>query len=386
MADATFSSLPTTIFDVMSGLARAHDAVNLGQGFPDDPGPQDVREKAAEALLTGSNQYPPMSGLPVLREAVAAHYLRHQALSLDWPTEVLITSGATEALAASFLALIEPGDEVLVFQPAYDAYLPLIRRAGGIAKAINLAPPDWRLDPDAISAAIGPRVRFVVLNNPLNPAAAVYDAAALAPLAQICVRHGLVAICDEVWEHVVFDGRTHCPLMSLPGMRERCVKIGSAGKIFSLTGWKVGFVMAPPALLSLISKAHQFLTFTTPPNLQLAVAHGLAKDREYFSGMRARLARARDRLAAGLTAEGYRVLPSAGTYFSCIDLPASGVPVDDVTFARRAVVEAGVAVIPVSAFYAGGEETRIARLCFAKADATIAAGIARLGAARRLFV
>lgn len=385
MADATFSGLPTTVFEVMSGLARAHQAVNLGQGFPDDPGPQDVRAKAAEAVLSGPNQYPPMAGTPELRAAVAAHYAEHQGLRLDWPNEVLVTSGATEALAASFLALIEPGDEVLVFQPAYDAYLPLIRRAGGVPKTINLSPPDWRLDPDAIAAAIGPRTRFVVLNNPLNPAAAVYSAEDLAPLAGLCVRHDLIAICDEVWEHVVFDGRAHTPLMAMPGMRTRAVKIGSAGKIFSLTGWKVGFVMAAPALLGVIAKAHQFLTFTTAPNLQTAVAYGLGKDRAYFTAMRAGFARARDRLTAGLEAAGYAVLPAAGTYFCCVDLPASGVGVDDVAFAQAAVAQAGVAVIPVSAFYAGAEETRIIRLCFAKIDATIDAGVERLAAARRLF-
>ncbi len=381
----TFAALPTTIFEVMSGLARELGAVNLGQGFPDSAGPEDVRRAAAEAVLNGSNQYPPMAGLPVLREAAAEHYARHQGLALDPATEVIVTSGATEALAASLFGLIAPGDEVLLFQPLYDAYLPLIRRAGGVPRLLRLEPPGWRITREALAAAFTERTRLVVFNNPLNPAARVFDGEELALLAEFCVARDAVAICDEVWEHVVFDGRAHTPLIALPGMRDRTVKIGSAGKIFSLTGWKVGLVCAAPQLISAVAKAHQFLTFTTPPNLQAAVAYGLSKDAAYFEGMRRDFARSRDRLTEGLRAEGYAVLPSEGTYFLSIDLAASGVDMDDETFCLQAVKEAGVAAIPVSSFYAENPVRSVVRLCFAKKDETLDAGIERLARARRMF-
>jgi len=381
-----YAAMPTTIFEHMSGLARELGAINLGQGFPDARGPEDVLRAASEALLHGSNQYPPMAGLPELRQAIAAHYRRHQALELDWASEVTVTSGATEALAAAILALVSPGDEVLMFQPLYDAYLPLVQRAGGVPRVVSLAPPGWTIDAALLDGAFTPRTRLVILNNPLNPTASLFDRAQLALLAERIVAHDAIAICDEVWEHLVFDGASHMPLMALPGMRERTVKIGSAGKIFSLTGWKVGWMCAAPALTRVLAKAHQFLTFTTPPNLQTAVAVGLAKDDAYFVDMRAVFARSRDRMSAGLTTLGYHVLPSAGTYFLSIDIAASGIPLDDASFCERAVREAGVAAIPMSAFYAEHPVSTIARLCFAKTDATVDAGVERLGRARALFV
>ena len=315
-----FANLPTTIFETMSRLAREHDAVNLGQGFPDDPGPEDVRRAAAEAVMTGWNQYPPMMGLPVLREAIAEHYARFQELSLDPMSEVMVTSGATEAIAGALLALIEPGDEVILFQPMYDAYLPLVRRAGGVPRLVGLTPPHWRITAEALEAVASPRTKAVLLNNPLNPSATIFADEDLTALAEFSVRRNLVVISDEVWEHVVFDGRPFRSLMTFPGMRDRVVKIGSAGKIFSLTGWKVGLVAAAPSLLSVLAKAPQFLTFTTPPNLQSAVAYGLRKEDGYFASMRAGLQRSRDRFAHGLSALGYAVLPSSGTYFLNIDL------------------------------------------------------------------
>lgn len=380
-----FANLPTTIFTVMSGLAVEHGAINLGQGFPDSQGPDDVRARAAEAVLHGDNQYPPMLGLPALREAVAGHYARVHGVELDWRSQVLVTSGATEALAASIMALTSPGDEVVLFEPAYDCYAPQVRAVGGVPRRIRLEPPAWRITDEALEAVAGERTRLVVFNNPQNPAARVYAPEELKVLADWCVRRGVIAVCDEVWEHLVFDGRRHTPLISLPGMADRCVKIGSAGKIFSLTGWKVGFVCAPPALAAVIGKAHQFLTFTTPPSLQAAVAYGLGKDDSYFDGMRAGFARSRDRLADGLRAEGFAVIPSEGTYFLNLDLAASGLNVDDESFCRRAVVEAGVAAIPVSAFYETDAVRSVVRLCFAKKDETIDAGIERLARARRLF-
>ncbi|TXN45435.1 aminotransferase [Methylobacterium sp. WL7] len=372
-----FAALPTTVFETMSRLARAHDAVNLGQGFPDDPGPADVRERSARALMDGWNQYPPMMGLPALREAVAAHYARHQDLALDPETEVMVTSGATEALAGALLALIEPGDEVVLFAPMYDAYLPLVQRAGGVPRIVALQPPSFRLDEAALAAAFGPRTKVVVLNNPLNPSATLFDPDDLALLARYCTRFDVTAICDEVWEHVVFDGARHRPLMALPGMRERTVKIGSAGKIFSLTGWKVGFVMADARLMPVLAKAHQFLTFTTPPNLQEAVAYGLGKPEPWFEAMRAGYAASRDRLASGLRDLGFRVLPAQATWFLNIDITGLGYA-DDVAFCEALVTRHGVAAIPVSAFYPDGSVRSLVRLCFAKADATLDTALARM--------
>ena len=382
MLNPIFADLPTTIFETMSGLARESGAINLGQGFPDDPGPEAIRRKAAEAVLDGYNQYPPMAGLPELRQAVAGHYRRHQGLDLDWKGEVTITSGATEALAASLLALIQPGDEVVLFQPLYDSYLPIIRLAGGVPRRASLTPPHWRIDRAMLEAVFTPRTRLVVLNSPLNPAAVVFPEADLALLAEFCVAHDAVAVCDEVWEQVVFGPHVHRSLLSFPGMRERCVKIGSAGKMFGLTGWKVGFVCAAPALTAVIAKAHQFLTFTTPPNLQAAVAWGLENSEDWLASMPEGLARSRDRLSDGLTREGFRVLPSQGTYFLNIDLPASGIVEDDRTFCFRAVKDHGVASIPVSTFYEQAPVTTVARLCFSKLDATLDEGVRRLARAR----
>jgi aspartate/methionine/tyrosine aminotransferase len=379
------SAQPRTIFDVMSGLARELDAVNLGQGFPDEDGAPDVRAFAARSLAADSNQYPPSPGLMELRQAVADHYRRFQGLDLDGPGEVVVTSGATEALAAAILGLIAPGDEVVMFQPLYDAYLPLVRLAGAVPRFVRLEPPHWRIPAGALEEAFGPKTKLVLFNNPLNPAAVVYPEEDLRLLAEACVRRDVIAVCDEVWEQVVFDGRRHTPLMALPGMRERTVKIGSAGKIFSLTGWKVGWACAAEPLAQAIAKAHAFLTFTTSPNLQRAVAYGLAKDEPYFAQMRDGFARSRDRLAAGLIAEGFAVLPSQGTYFLLLDLKASGIGLDDQTFALRAAREAGVATIPVSSFYAEEPVTSVVRLCFSKKDSTLDAGVERLARARKLF-
>ena len=372
-----YATLGTTIFETMSARARALGAVNLGQGFPDGTGPADVLEEAARALLHESNQYPPMAGIPALRAGVAAHYAAHQRLDLA-AEEVIVTSGATEALAAAIFSLVSPGDEVILFQPMYDAYLPLVRRAGGVPRFVRLEPPEWRITRAALEAAWTPATRLILFNDPLNPSASVARPEERALLAQFCVERDLIAICDEVWEHVRFDDRTHASLLAEPGMRERCVKIGSAGKIFSLTGWKVGWMCAAPRLTNVLAKAHQFLTFTTPPNLQAAAAYGLGKDAGYFTAMRDGFQRSRDRLAAGLRGAGYAVLPSNGTYFLSIDLAASGVAMDDVAFCAWLVEERGVAAIPVSAFYAENPVTNVVRLCFAKQDATIDAAIERM--------
>ncbi len=377
-----FASLETSVFEVMSRLARETGAVNLGQGFPDDPGPEDVRAKAADAVLNGWNQYPPMMGLPELRQATATHYKHWQGLDLDPESEIMATSGATEAIAGALLALVAPGDEVVLFEPMYDAYLPLVLRAGGVPKFVTLKPPAFGLTEEALARAFSPKTRVVLFNNPLNPSATIFSQADIDLLADFCVRHDAVAICDEVWEHVVFDGRRHVPVLGRPDMRERTVKISSAGKIFSLTGWKVGLVMAAPRLMKVLAKAHQFITFTTPPNLQAAVAYGLGKDDSYFEGMRADFQRSRDRFTAGLEGLGFEVLPSVGTYFLNVDIVALG-ETDDIAFCRRLVTESGVAAIPVSAFYAQGAVKSVVRFCFAKRDATLDAALERLSAHRR---
>ena len=372
-----FANLPTTIFEVMSSLARETGAINLGQGFPDDPGPEDVRRVAADAVLNGYNQYPSMMGIPELRAGIAAHYKHWQGVDLDPTTEVMVTSGATEALAGAILGIVEPGDEVVLFEPMYDAYLPLVRLAGGVPKFVTLQPPHFRLTEEALSKAFSEKTKAVVFNNPLNPTATVFSPEDLALLADFCRRFDAIAISDEVWEHVVFDGRRHQPVLGLEGMRDRSVKIGSAGKIFSLTGWKVGFVCAAPHIMKVLAKSHQFLAFTTAPNLQTAVAYGLAKDDAYFEGMRQNFARSRDRFTKGLQTLGFEVIPSQGTYFLNIDIAPLG-EMDDVAFCRRLVVDHGVAAIPVSAFYADSAVKTVVRFCFAKRDATLDAALERL--------
>lgn len=373
-----FADLPVSVFEVMSRLAREHEAVNLGQGFPDDPGPEDVRRKAAQAVIEGWNQYPPMMGIPELRQAIAQHYRHWQGLEFDPEAEVMVTSGATEALAGSLLALIEPGDEVVLFQPLYDAYVPLVRRAGGVPRFVRLEPPYWRFTEEMLERAFSPKTKVVLLNNPLNPAGSVIGREDLELLARFCVRHDAIAVCDEVWEHVIFDGLRHVPMIDIAGMRERCVKIGSAGKIFSLTGWKVGFVCAAPALMRVLAKAHQFITFTTPPNLQAAVAYGLGKDDSYFDTMRRDFQRSRDRFAKGLRSLGFPVLESQATYFLNVDLAPLGLNEDDETFCRRLVAEHKVAAIPVSAFYADDPVRSVVRFCFAKRDQTLDTALERL--------
>ncbi|HEX8584816.1 MAG TPA: aminotransferase [Allosphingosinicella sp.] len=379
-----FANLPTSIFAHMSALAVEHKAVNLGQGFPDFGWPDDVVARAAQALTAGSNQYAPMRGLPELRRAVVDHYAHHQGLTLD-PDWITVTSGATEALAAAIMALVSPGDEVVLLQPVYDAYLPLVLRAGGVPKLVRLEPPHWEITAEALDAAFSPNTKLVIFNNPHNPSARVFGHAELSLLAARCVAHDCVALTDEVWEHLVFDGLTHIPLSSLPGMAERTVKVGSAGKVFSLTGWKVGWIAAPPHLGGPISMAHQYVAYATPPNLQAAVAFGLAKSDDYYQAMRADFAAARDWLEAALRDAGFVTLRADGTYFLNVDLAASGIALDDMAFCERAVREAGVAAIPLSAFYAENPVTNVIRLCFAKKRETLEEGVKRLRAAKALF-
>ena len=377
-ANSVLSSYGTTVFEVMSRLAMEHGAINLGQGFPDEDGPADILHAAAEALIAGPNQYPPMMGLPELRQAVAAHNKRFYGLDVDWQSEVMVTSGATEALADCLMGLIEPGDEVVIIEPLYDCYLPIIRRAGAVAKPVRVAPPDWALPRAALAEAFSDRTKLILLNNPMNPAAKVFTAEELAFIAELVERHDAYAVCDEVYEHLLFDGRCHIPLMTLPGMAERCLRIGSAGKSFSLTGWKVGYVTAPAALLSPVAKAHQFVTFTTPPNLQKAVAYGLAKDDAYFDGLAGDLEAKRDRFAAGLAEIGFGVIDCQGTYFITADVRPLGFNDDDEAFCRMITTEAGVTAVPVSAFYLDADVDHFVRFCFCKQDQVLDRALEKL--------
>lgn len=371
-----YAGMGTTIFEKMSGLSRDLGAINLGQGFPDDQGPPALIAAASRALSKQSNQYPPMVGVPELRDAVAGFYGRRQGLSLA-RENVVVTSGATEALASALLALVQPGDEVIVFEPAYDAYAPLIRRCAATPVFVRLKPPGWTYDRDEIERALTPRTRILILNDPLNPTGSVASNADLVLLSELCLAHDLVAICDEVWEQVRFDGVPHRSLLSYPGMTDRTIKIGSAGKIFGVTGWKVGWICASVEMAAMLARAHQFLTFTTPPALQYAVAEGLADD-GLMDGLNLHWADSRAHLLHGLTRAGYVTLPGAATWFSCIDLKASGLALDDVTFSMRAVREAGVASIPVSALTDDGRPGHIVRLCHCKPLPMLDAAIERL--------
>jgi aspartate/methionine/tyrosine aminotransferase len=379
-----YEQIQTSVFERMSALAMQHGAVNLGQGFPDFGWPDEILEAAARALVEGSNQYAPSRGLPQLRGAVAEHYNRHfgQALQAE---DICVTSGATEALSACILATISPGDEVIIFTPAYDSYAPTIRRAGGVVREIALRPPEWRIQREAVQAAIGPRTRAILFNNPHNPTGRLFGSAELQVIADAAIEHYLIVISDEVWEHILLDGQQFVPLATLPRMGTRVLKVGSAGKIFSLTGWKVGWIAAAPELASVAARAHQFLTFSTAPNLQAAVAFGMAEGDAWIEPMRRRFAAARDRMIAGLEQAGYATLHQASTYFLCVDLAASGIGADDESFAAAAVERAGVAVVPLSSFAEQEPARHLVRLCFSKRDDTIDAGVAAMAKAKSLF-
>ncbi len=376
--NALLSATGTTIFTVMSGLAAQHRSINLGQGFPDTDGPGEVVRAAADALLDGRNQYPPLTGLAELREAVAAANARFYGLELDPACEVVVTSGATEAITACLMALLDPGDEVVLIEPLYDTYLPVVQMLGAVPRLVRLCPPGWELPRAELAAAFGPKTKAILLNTPMNPTGKVFTAAELAFIADLMQRHDAYAVCDEVYEHLVFDGWRHIPLMTLPGLRERCLRIGSAGKTFSLTGWKVGYVSAPAPLAAVVAKAHQNLTFTTPPNLQRAVALGLRQPDGYFEALASDLAAKRDRLSAGLARLGMGVLPSRGSYFVTADFAPLGFAGNDIAFCRHITEAAGVTAIPVSAFYVSDAPTHYARFAFCKRLELLEEAVSRL--------
>lgn len=373
---------PTTIFTVMSALARQHGAINLGQGFPDTEGPQDMVQKAAAALLDGQNQYAPLTGLPELRQAVAESNARFQGLTINPDSDVIVTSGATEALAASLMALIEPGDEVVLIEPLYDTYLPIIRQLGGVPRLVRLEHPDWTLPRTALAQAFSARTKAILLNTPMNPTGKVFTHDELTFIAGLMRQYDTYAVCDEVYEHLTFN-TPHISLMTLPDMHERCVRIGSAGKSFSLTGWKVGYITAPPALAAVIAKAHQNLVFATAPNLQRAVAYGLRKDATYFKTLATDMARKRDILSEGLRSVGLAVLPCQGSYFVMADISPLCGGKDDVAFAHQLTEEAGVTTIPASAFYEssnGAPPRHLLRFAFCKQEQVLHNAIARITA------
>lgn len=375
-----FASRPVTIFAVMSALARQHGAINLGQGFPDEDGPQALKESAARAILEDPNQYAPVGGVPALRAALAAANKRFYGLDIDPETETLVTAGATEALAAAFMAFLQPTDEAVLFAPVYDCYAPIVEAAGARARIVRLQPPSWRIEREAIRAVLSPRTRVIAINTPHNPTGRVLSRAELQVIADIAIERDLLVICDEVYEHLVFNGRPHLPLMAFPGMRERTIRIGSAGKTFSMTGWRIGYVSGPARLIEGVMKAHQFIAYTCPPHLQKAVAEGLGFPDSYFKDFIAGLQTKRDLMTALLKDAGLEPIPCEGTYFVSADIRGVG-GADDAQFCRDLTTKAGVAAVPVSAFYPEndpGAPRHLARFCFCKKIDVLEAAGARL--------
>jgi aspartate/methionine/tyrosine aminotransferase len=377
MPNPVFSSLPTSIFQHMTMLALKHDAINLGQGFPDQDGPLSLRQVAAKQLLDGPNQYPPSKGLAGLRQAVSAHAAKFYGLAYDAEDEVVITSGGTEAVTGALMAMAGVGDEVVMIEPTYDSYRPMAEGAGAVVKAVRLEAPGWRLTEAALRRVITPKTRAILINSPHNPAGRAFSRDELDALARVVTGTDIVVICDEVYEHLVFDGRPHIPFATLPGMRERTLKIGSAGKIFSLTGWKVGWVMGPRELVGVVTKAHQFLTFTTSPALQAGVAHGLTHEMDYPIQLTQRLQKNRDVLAAGLTGMGFEIQPCEGTYFLTAGITKI-TNEKDFAFCERLIREAGVALIPLSAFFNSGTPDTFVRFAFCKQQSLIEQSLERL--------
>ncbi|WP_255368630.1 aminotransferase class I/II-fold pyridoxal phosphate-dependent enzyme [Agromyces sp. CF514] len=344
--------IAATIFAEMSALAAQTGAINLGQGFPDEDGPAEVLEAARSAIADGVNQYPPGMGMPVLREAIARHQHRWYGLTVDAASEVLVTAGATEALAATILALVDDGDEVVTFEPYYDAYAALIARAGGVHRTVALRFPDWQPDLDELEAAFGPRTRLIIVNTPHNPTGAVFDREVLAKIVELAERHDAVIVTDEVYEHLVFDGPfdgAHVPIATLPGARERTVTISSGGKTFSTTGWKVGWLVAPAALVTAIVAVKQYLTYVNGAPFQPAIATGLDLPDAVFADAAAALRAKRDVLASGLVAAGFEISPPAAGYFIVADAAPLGFD-DGAEFCRRLPELAGVVGVPISAF------------------------------------
>lgn len=380
---ARLSGLGTTIFAEMSALALATGSVNLGQGFPDTDGPPEVAEAARAAIARGVNQYPPGPGYPALRAAVAAHQERFYGLTVDPDTEVVVTTGATEAIAAALLALVDPGDEVIALEPFYDSYTAGIAFAGGVRVPVLLRAPDFRLDVDRLRDAVTPRTRLILLNSPHNPTGGVLSESELAEVARVAIERNLLVVTDEVYEHMTYDGVRHRPLATLPGMRERTLTISSAGKTFSFTGWKIGWATGPASLVRAVLTAKQFLTFVSGAPFQPAVAAGLALPDAYFDQLRTTLQGKRDRLVGGLRSAGLEVFAPQGTYFVTADVRPLGYD-DGVQFCRDLPHRAGVVAIPHQVFYDDVAAGRpLVRFAFCKKDDVLDDAIARLASLQR---
>ena len=372
----------TSIFTEMTKLAVQHRAINLGQGFPDFPAPDFIKEAAARAIAGDHNQYAPAPGVLRLRRAIAEHFQRSHGHAADPDTEVTIAAGATEILFDAILAFLDPGDEAIVFEPFYDAYVPDIQMAGGTARVVTLRPPHWRFDPDELRAAFGPRTRLIVLNSPHNPTGKVFDTDELDLIAELCRAHDAIAVSDEVYSELVYPGARHVPIATRPGMWERTITVDSIGKTFSVTGWKIGWAIAAPALTAALRGVHQFVTFANATPFQEAAADAitLAATSGYYDRLRADYAARRALLTGILHGCGLQTLPVQGAYFLLADIAALPFP-DDTAFCRHLISQVGVAAIPPSAFYADPRTApRLARFCFAKRDETMRAAAERLAA------
>jgi N-succinyldiaminopimelate aminotransferase len=381
----------TTVFAEMSALAVATGAINLGQGFPDEPGPAEVLDVARAAIGTGHDQYPPGPGLPELRTAIAEHQLRFRGLSYDPDVEVLVTAGATEALTAAMLALLDPGDEVVLFEPMYDCYAAAVAMAGGVPRPVPLRPPPpgdagpWTFDEAELRAAVTPRARLLLLNTPHNPTGKVFTGAELALLAEIATAADLLVLTDEVYEHLVFGGAEHLSIATLPGMRQRTLVVSSGGKTFNTTGWKIGWVCAPGPLVSAVRTAKQFLTYVNGGPFQPAIAAGLRLPDAYFTGIARDLERKRDLLVAGLTAAGLPVVSPQATYFATVDVRPVQPDGDGWAFCRSLPERAGVVGIPTVVFYDPADADlgrHLVRFAFCKTDDVLAEAAQRLGRMR----
>jgi N-succinyldiaminopimelate aminotransferase len=382
-SSARIAGLGTTIFAEMSALALRTGAVNLGQGFPDTDGPAEVVERAVDALRSGRNQYAPGFGVPELRTAIAEHQRRFYGLEVDPDSEVLVTTGATEAIASALLGLVDPGDEVVVLEPYYDSYVAMLQMAGAVRRPVTLRAPDFRLPLDELRAAVTSRTTAILLNSPHNPTGSVLRREELAAIAEIAVEHDLVVISDEVYEHLTFDGLPHVPIATLPGMAERTLTISSGGKSFSFTGWKIGWATGPAPLVAATMGVKQFLTYTSGAPLQPAIALALGADDAYFADFTARLQAQRDQLCDGLADVGFDVLVPEGTYFVTTDIRPLGFD-DGLEFCRVLPERAGVVAIPHQVFWDDQDAGRpLVRWAFCKRPEVIDEALTRLGSLRQ---
>ena len=379
----TSKSKDITIFQKMTELSIKYNSINLGQGFPDEDGPSDIINKAAESLHKISNQYPPMRGLESLRKNISTHIKNHYKLSINWENEVMVTNGATEALASSILALTKPGDEVIIFEPAYDSYKPIVEKAGGTAISIPLMPPNWEVTYEQLNKYINSKSKLIILNNPMNPLGKVFNSNELESISKIVNENNMYVISDEVHEHIIFDDRKHLPIISIKGLEKRSVKIGSAGKTFSLTGWKIGFIIASDELINLISNMHQYITFTAPPNLQEAIAYAYEKPNSYYKNLRNLFQNKRDLIYNLFQNYGIKASLPESTYFINIDYENKYPDMEPEKFSLELIKNANVTGIPISVFYDKNTDkkavSKLIRLCFAKNDKILTKAAHQIG-------